>query len=104
MDLISSIPHWPLGPDRAVLEEVLLRYAREGLTLAQRVAATNSDLGYSLGYDKLGLFMATKLFLNLKFLFFIIQAYKTEEVEQGIQHTKHPKTTTFGDCDPTHTR
>ena len=40
----------PIGPDHAVLEATLLRYAREGLTLAQRVAAINVDLGYSIGY------------------------------------------------------
>ena len=41
-----------IGPDRAILEEVLLRYAREGLTLAQHVAATKADLGYLMGYDR----------------------------------------------------
>jgi hypothetical protein len=48
---LCTIPHGPIGPDRAVLEEVLRQYAQQGLTLAQRVAATNSDLGYSVGYE-----------------------------------------------------
>lgn len=98
------LPHHDelIGPDRAVLKEALLRYAREGLTLAQRVAATNADLGYSIGYDRLYLPYET-LPKHETSIFYFIQAYKTEEVEQGIQHTKHPKTTTFGDGNPIHT-
>lgn len=48
--LADHIDGGPIGPDHAVLEATLLRYAREGLTLAQRVAAINVDLGYSIGY------------------------------------------------------
>ena len=42
----------PTGPDRAVLEATLLQYARKGLSLAQRVATINVDLGYSMGYER----------------------------------------------------
>jgi len=46
------------------------------------------------------LVVVIKLFLKLS----LFQAYNTEEMEQGIQHTKHPKTTTFGDGNTTHTQ
>ena len=67
--LIFTIPHAQIGPDHTALEEVLLRYAREGLTLAQRVAAINADLGYSMGLSCMTEGYETRS--NLKLLFFI---------------------------------
>lgn len=87
------LPHHDelIGPDRAVLKEALLRYAREGLTLAQRVAATNADLGYSIGYDRLYLPYETlpKHETSIFYLFRLTKLKKWNK-EFNIQSTRKP--------------